>query len=346
MTTNRQWIMIWLAVSLALTLISSLILINRAPRWGFVDVPDERKIHLTPTPRTGGLAMIIGSLATFAIYLGSGQPWPSIPWQTLASGAGFMILGGLDDRFGFHPRGKFGWFVLLALLAAWPWAFTGAANAPYVLHLGERMLRPPAWLAYPVLTAWFLSVPNAVNIEDAINGYMGGFSLIMLSVAFLLGVSAPIPMGALVAFLLLNWPKAKHFLGDAGSFGCGFMIAETVLRAGGNQKPLLILVLTAPISLDVAMGIIRRVRLKMSIFQADRATCPHRLVNLCGNSHTWATLILWANALIVSVFALRSIGLGADYLALYAASLVILNWTPLFKSPSKLIPHKLGKALD
>lgn len=324
--------MIWLVLSFGFTFLSSLVLINRAPAWGFVDLPEERKVHTVPTPRTGGIAMVCGSLATFALYLGTNHSWPPLPWQTTAAGIGFTVLGILDDRYAFPPRDKLRWFVMLGLVAAWPWAFRGPAGSPYVVHLGSWMLQAPRWVAYPVLALWFVSVPNAVNIEDAINGYMGGFTLILLVVAGLSGVSVVIPAGALAGFLLLNWPKAKHFLGDTGSFGCGFLLAEVLLRAGGNQTPLLALVLTAPISLDVGMGIVRRIRLNMSLFEADRATCPHHLVHLCNQSHFSATLILWANTALIAFLSFKSTPFVLVYLALFASALVVLNREPLFRA--------------
>jgi UDP-GlcNAc:undecaprenyl-phosphate GlcNAc-1-phosphate transferase len=328
--------MIWFVLSFGFTFLSSLVLINRAPVWGFVDFPEERKVHTVPTPRTGGIAMACATLATFAVYLGTGHSWPPIPWQTIAAGTGFMSLGILDDRYGFHPRGKLRWFILLGLLASWPWAFHGPAGAPYIIHLGNWVVQAPRWVAYPILAVWFVSVPNAVNIEDAIDGYMGGFTLILLVVAAILGVNVLMPAGALVGFLLLNWPKAKHFLGDAGSFGCGFVIAEALLRAGGDHRPLLALVLTAPISMDVCMGIIRRIHLKMSLFEADRATCPHHVANLCHQSHALATPILWANAAVIALLAFRPAVFEAGYLCLYFLALVGLNRTSLFHPQAAL----------
>lgn len=336
--------MIWLLISLCLSFLSSLILINRAHHWGLVDMPEERKVHVVPTPRTGGIAMVIGGIATLVIYLASGHPWPALPWQTLLAGCGFLTLGGLDDRFGFHPRKKFLWFALFALLAAWPWAFDGPPGFPYTIILGPWTLQAPRWLAYPFLALWFLAVPNIVNIEDAINGYIGGLALILLSVAAVHGVNVVIPLGALAGFLALNWPKAKHFLGDAGSFGCGFVLAEALLRAGGNQRPLLALVLTAPLSMDVCMGIIRRIRLKMSLFDTDRSTCPHHVVNLCHQSHTAASLLLWANAAAIAFLAFQPAAFEVVYLTLFASVLVFLNRAPLFRPSAPLDRGNSGNA--
>lgn len=320
--------MIWLILSAGFTLLSSVILIQGAVRWGFVDIPGERKVHAIPTPRTGGLAMTCGALATFAVYLASGHPWPPIPWQTVGAGAGFLALGAMDDRYGFHPSRKLLWFALLALLAAWPWAFGGPAGSPYTMELGRWVLQAPRWTAFPVLTIWFLAVPNAVNIEDAINGYMGGFTLILMAFAASRGLHGPIIIGALLGFLVLNWPRAKHFMGDAGSFGCGFFIAESLLRAGGARRPALALILTAPIALDMLMGMIRRKRQGQSLLDPDRRTLPHHLLDLTGTA-TLASPILWAIAVLFGLSLGRPWATGTLAVA-FMALLITCNRKFLF----------------
>lgn len=307
------------------TMAAGLLLVQKALAWGFIDLPDDRKIHTLPTPRTGGMAMVVGGGLVFALSQVLGWlPRPDLPWQTWLAGLGFITVGAVDDRFSFHPGQKFLVFLSLSALAAWPWVLVlRTTGAPWL---------PQAWMASPVLLAivavvltfWFMAVPNAVNIEDAINGYMGGFTLIVMTAFYLRGVDSRIAIGALIGFLFLNWPRAKHFMGDAGSFGCGFVIAEGTLRAGGLTHPLLALAFTAPISMDVAMGLIRRKRLRMSPFTADRATCPHHLLALTGGSALFATPILWLSAASFAILA-NWPWLALGQAVLYALALVILN---------------------
>lgn len=315
-----------LIISGLFTLASGLLLIHYAAAWGFIDLPEDRKIHRIPTPRTGGIAMVLGAtLAVLACRALGWMPWPELPWQTMSAGAGFLLLGGLDDRFSFHPRGKFWVMLALSALAAWPWllAFSAGGAMVDLGPLGTGVHVPPS-LAYLLLTLWFMALPNAVNIEDAINGYMGCFTLLMVLAAILAGVQGWLLAGALIGFLALNFPSGRHFMGDAGSFGCGFIIAELLLRAGAAQRPIPALILTAPISMDVAMGIVRRRRLGMGLFEADRSTLPHRLVECFNGSHALATFAL---AAIATIFALlrNHLGLALVWAALYAALLIWRN---------------------
>ncbi len=311
--------------SLTATVIFGLLLVRLAVPLGFIDLPDARKVHTLPTPRTGGLAMVLGGGLIFGLALALGWiPWPVIPWQTWLAGLGFITVGAADDRFSFHPRQKVLVLLALSALAAWPWILVlKATGVPWL---------PAAWMASPLLLAgaailitfWFMAVPNAVNIEDAINGYMGGFTFLVLLGLALRGVDTRLALGALLGFLLLNWPKAKHFMGDAGSFGCGFFIAEAILRGGGLAHPTLALFLTAPISLDVAMGLIRRKRLGMTFFTADRSTCPHHLLALTGENVLLATSLLWLNA-AGFVFLANRPWWALGQAVLYVLALVFLN---------------------
>lgn len=323
---------LWLPLlSLSATVVTGFLLIHRAVDWGFIDLPDERKVHSSPTPRTGGLAMVFGGGVACLVGSRFGWfAWPSLPWQTWLAGLGFITLGAVDDRFSFHPKQKFMIFLALAALAAWPWIVVLSSNG--LPWLPAPWLKSPVSLliAFFIVTFWFMAVPNAVNIEDAINGYMGGFTLIVLAALYLRGVDTRIAQGALIGFLLLNWPKARHFMGDAGSFGCGFLIAEGILRGGGLSDPVMSLALTAPISLDVAMGLVRRKRLSMSFFAADRATCPHHILELTGGRVSVATPALWINAILFVVLA-RSPYLLISQVIIYVIILILLNLKLLLK---------------
>lgn len=311
----------------------------KAESWGFIDKPGERKVHFKSTPRTGGFAMFAGGLTTTLIGMSLG--WitvPKLPWQSALAGFGFIVVGGLDDRFSFLPKRKILFFLALAALAAWPWALRVAAPDFPGVHLGPATFRLPAAAAFPLLTLWFMAVPNCLNIEDAINGYMGGFTLIVLAALAASGLQTGVFIGLLFGFLLLNWPRAKHFLGDAGSFGCGFVVAEAILQGGGLLQPATALILTAPISLDVAMGLIRRRRLKMSPFDADQNTCPHHVLRMCGGSHFLASAFLWAN---VSAFAVLAFfpDFALPYAIAYVTFLFFANKSLLFSQSKPVHPE-------
>jgi UDP-N-acetylmuramyl pentapeptide phosphotransferase/UDP-N-acetylglucosamine-1-phosphate transferase len=275
--------------------------------------------------------MVLAVVAACLIGAGAGHfRVPAVPWQTWLAGAGFLLVGTLDDRFSFRPRHKF--FVLLAfsMLAAWPWVLRLQAPGFAGVLVGPWTLRPGKAPAGILLTLWFMALPNAANIEDAINGYIGGFTLILLGVLAWNGLSTWTMLGALAGFIILNWPRAIHFMGDCGSLGCGFLLAEGLLRGGGLQRPVYALILTAPVSLDVAMGILRRCRLGMGLFEPDRGTLPHHLLTFFQGSTTLAAGLLWANALAFVLLAPFPL-VAAFYTVLFLGVLVLFNRESLFK---------------
>lgn len=311
-------------ISMLATISASLLLVRKAVDWRFIDIPNSRKIHTLPTPRTGGLAMVLGGGVVVFSQVFGWAPRLGLPWQTWIAGLGFITVGALDDRFSFQPRQKFLVFLSMSALAAWPWILVlRATGIPWLPH---AWITSPLFLAgaFVLITFWFMAVSNALNIEDAINGYMGGFTFIVMFGLYLRGVDTRIALGALAGFLVFNWPRAKHFMGDAGSFGCGFIIAEGVLRGGGLESPFMALAFTAPISLDVAMGLVRRKRLGMSFFTADSATCPHHLLALTRGNALQATSILWLNA-AGFVFLADRPWLTLGQAILYIIALILLN---------------------
>lgn len=324
-----------LIFSAILTLVAGHLLIRKAFAWGLIDTPNSRKVHTLPTPRTGGMAMVLGGGLAFVLSSVIGLiQWPNLPWQTWLAGFGFIFVGALDDHFSFYPRQKFLVLLSLSALAAWPWMAS--------LKITDSSWLPHTWtnsfiflpISFGVITFWFMAVPNAVNIEDAINGYMGGFTFIVMLSLIFSGINTSIALGALLGFLSLNWPKAKHFMGDTGSFGCGFFIAEAILQQGGLNDPMMALALTAPISLDVAMGLIRRHQLGMSFFSEDRSTIPHRTLNLFDGNIYLTTILLWLNAAVFA-FLYNFKYFLLYYTFIYIIILIFLNRHQLCKNIDK-----------
>ena len=325
-----------LLLPIVATFAASLLLVRKALDWGFIDLPGTRKVHTLPTPRTGGLAMVVGGGSVFLLSLAQGWvPSPDLPWQTCVAGAGFITVGALDDRFSFHPRQKFLVFFVLSVLAMWPWIVILKTNG--VTWLPQSWVASPLFLlaATVVITFWFMAVPNAVNIEDAINGYMGGFTFIIIATLALRGINTHIFLGALLGFLVLNWPNARHFMGDAGSFGCGFILAEALLRGGALENPSMAIIMTLPISADVAMGIVRRLRLGESLFSPDRSTCPHHLLARLKGLPLLASPMLWT---LAALFAFTSSHpLAALLLALLYMALLLYFNLPNLRYPKQTL---------
>ncbi len=189
-----------------------------ALRSGIVDRPSARKIHLTPIPLLGGLAIYLGfSLSIFFL-----TP-PQRRSETLAIllGASLVALVGLwDDRRGLKPH----------------WKMLGQLLAGGLLILGGVQIGVFRWNWLNILLTlvWVAGITNALNLLDNMNGLSAGVAAVAAGFFLLLSVSsgqilvstmAAALLGACLGFLRYNFGTATIFMGDAGSLFLGFILA-------------------------------------------------------------------------------------------------------------------------
>ena len=212
-----------------------------ALRRGLLDLPGDRRSHVLPTPRGGGIGIVVAwTLACAALGMRAGLPVP----LALAAVFGMLLVGGVgyvDDHRPLSPWWRLATHVLAGTglaLGAW-WAGGGPWPALFAL------------VGVPVLV-------NVWNFMDGIDGLATSqAALVALGYALLAsGPEAAMPALLLVAaclgFLPFNFPRARIFLGDVGSGALGFALAVVVvlLLAGspGSGAPELLLLAFLPAS--------------------------------------------------------------------------------------------------
>jgi UDP-GlcNAc:undecaprenyl-phosphate GlcNAc-1-phosphate transferase len=307
----------WIAlVSASLVSAITLPLWRRAClRTGLVDAPSARKAQLEPVPLAGGWAVLTGILLPLVVGWWWARSAAFGAHDDSASGrlmpvvlGGFVAmtwLGWVDDRWELAAGRKFIAQLLVALL---------------LVGAGVRIsfFNPP-WLAAAVSLLWILTVVNAVNFVDNMNGLCAGLAAIA---ALYLGARLQatgqdwaamlswLGAGAALGFLPWNYPKAKAFLGDAGSHGLGFLLAALSLLAqpGPGENPTLgrivgpVIILGGPL-LDLIWVVLRRVWTGQPVYVADRHHLSHRLVGR-GLSAAQAVAVLWALGIGLGALAL------------------------------------------
>jgi UDP-GlcNAc:undecaprenyl-phosphate/decaprenyl-phosphate GlcNAc-1-phosphate transferase len=291
---------------------------KRCLRTGLVDDPGHRKIHESPIPLAGGLAVMTGLLvppAIAAVFLklqiteprglldpntvglfGYGFTRRTIQLAAILLGAlGMVGVGWLDDKHELRPAAKFGGQLLIATLVA-------AAGVRITLFVDNILF------SYAITVLWILTVTNACNFMDNMNGLCAGLGLIggwcfawsaAVNGQYLVTSIALLTCGALLGFLPFNFPKAKAFLGDAGSHLVGYVLAVLAILphfySRGNSdtlavlKPLLIL---AVILGDLVWVVFLRWRIGRPFYVGDNNHLSHRLVRR-GLSRTQAVLVIW-----------------------------------------------------
>src|SRR5215469_545757 len=270
-----------------------------AIRVGMVDLPGPRKVHLTPIPLLGGLA-IYGAvmLAIFAVFDGPARAQS----VGIFTGATIVaIVGFLDDRGWLHHQIKlfFGMPVAAVILLA-----SGVhANIFHALVGGKT----GTWLDAALTIAWVVGVTASFSILDHMDGLCAGVaamaSAFFALLAYLNGQTvvttlAAATLGAAAGFLRWNFKPAKIFMGDGGAMFLGFLMATLGLKLRLDQAnhfsqwlvPLLILCVTIFDTTLVTISRLRRGLLPFATPGKDHAA--HRLSNL-GLGQRGAVLALY-----------------------------------------------------
>jgi UDP-GlcNAc:undecaprenyl-phosphate GlcNAc-1-phosphate transferase len=276
--------------SCVLSLVLTPLVRNMAMRLGVVDHPDNlRRIHKTPVPRVGGIAIFVAVVGSYGLVLlarfSAGHIVRSgVPFAVHLFSAVALIFGmGLwDDIAGVNAWKKLAVQILAALLA---WA-----NGIHLDTIGGHAL--PTALSLVLTVAWIVACTNAVNLIDGVDGLATGvalFATVTTLIAALLHHNlelafAIVPLaGALLGFLRYNFNPASIFLGDCGSLTVGFLLG--CYGIVWSEKSTTILSMSAPLwalflpLLDVALAISRRFMRQQPIFYADRGHIHHRLLS-------------------------------------------------------------------
>lgn len=281
-------------------------------RVGHVDDPGRRKIHATPIPLAGGLAVMtgfvlplcVGWLVLRAGVLGAETVEPlrygfgrrADQLAAILVGALAMVaLGWLDDKHELRPAAKFAGQVLIATLVA-------------VAGVRITLFVPSLPFSYVVTVLWILTVVNAFNFMDNMNGLCAGLGAIAagffgLSAAwhgqYLVALLAWLICGALLGFLPYNFPRATAFLGDAGSHLVGFLLAVLAILPHfySERNPLRLAVLSPLLILAVPLGdlawvVALRARLGRPFYVGDTNHLSHRLVRR-GLKPSNAVALIW-----------------------------------------------------
>jgi len=293
-------------------------------RWclksGAMDDPGYRKIHTSPIPLAGGLAVLTGLLVSLlagaVIAAGSrssvaglfeyGVSVRSGQLLSLTAGAlGMLLLGLLDDKTELTPVLKFGGQLVVVLVVA-------AAGIRITLFV------PSLVFSYGITALWILMVVNAFNFMDNMNGLCAGlgaicagwFGLIAAGQGqYLVATLAFLATGALLGFLPFNFPRAAAFLGDAGSHLTGYLLAVLAILphyyTHKHPRPLAVLtpllVLAVPLG-DMVWVVLLRWKSGQPFYIGDNNHLSHRLVRR-GFTPVQAVALIWLLAAMAGTLA-------------------------------------------
>jgi len=271
-----------------------------------VDRPGVRKVHAEAVPRLGGAAVAISIAAGICIALMlDGDAGAAIRASLGQVAALFVaalficLIGLIDDIRPLSARTK-----LLAQIIA---ATAVCAFGIRIEQIGMKNLFVWrfGWLSWPLTVFWIISITNAMNLIDGLDGLAAGISAITCAVIGLFAwytgraamvVLAAVMLGSLTGFLFFNFNPAKIFLGDSGSMFLGFFLATSSVMFATKSAALTAmavptLALGVPI-LDTITSIVRRTANRRSPFQSDRGHIHHRLIE-AGMKQRHAVILIY-----------------------------------------------------
>jgi UDP-GlcNAc:undecaprenyl-phosphate/decaprenyl-phosphate GlcNAc-1-phosphate transferase len=283
---------------------------RQAIRLDAFDHPNEaRRVHQTPMPRLGGVA-IYATLGLGVALCSWFDPVFFTIGKLILIATPVFLLGVVDDLRGVSERLK-----LLVpagcavLLYSFGWRVTALSLLP------GMTFRLPLWLGFLLTVLWVVGVTNAFNLMDGLDGLAVGISALAISAvllcAMLLGQTASawlaaLLVGALLGFLPSNFYPAKIFLGDSGSLFLGFVMAAVTLTGttaeAGTVSFVAPIVLGLPL-VEAVVTLLRRRIAGQPLLPGDRGHFHHKLLEL-GLSQRQAVLRLYAAGLVFAVSGL------------------------------------------
>ena len=308
-------------------------------RIGAMDVPGEsRRVHASPVPRLGGLAIFLGFLAGVLPFTGLTRPVQGI----LLGSVVIVVCGAVDDLISLRPWTKLIFQCLAAFIAIEHGIEIKILTNPGMFRAEAIALGA---LSIPVTMLWIVGVTNALNLIDGLDGLAAGVSGIgcasMLAVSLFLPEATEVSVllaalgGACLGFLPFNSNPARIFMGDTGALLLGFVLATSSIlglfkmyTAATFAVP--VLALGLPVS-DTVFAVIRRVSHGKSPLMADRDHIHHRLLRL-GLTQRQAVLVLYAVSTILGLAAviLAANGRTRFWLLMTAIAIAVGVWLYIF----------------
>lgn len=291
-------------------------------RVGAVDNPNARRINRVPMPSSGGLAIFLSFLVSALILMP--KVLKGIPGvvsyfdyilPVVIAALIITATGYIDDIFELKPRTKMLGIIIGAVIV---WAFTDFRFDSFKIPFGGPLLEFNSVVTFFLTVFWIVSITNAMNLIDGLDGLVSGVSIISLGTMalvshfflpqtdFYLTLTILLLIACIAGFFPYNYHPAIIYLGDTGALFIGFMIGVLSLQGLKNSTAVSVItpviILGVPI-LDTTVAIIRRKLSGRPATEADKMHLHHRLLAM-GFTHRGAVLVVYGIAILFSLIAL------------------------------------------
>jgi UDP-GlcNAc:undecaprenyl-phosphate GlcNAc-1-phosphate transferase len=297
-----------------------------------MDVPNARSAHARPTPKGGGVGIVVAFMLGITVLYGyadfSRLADPYFRGVILAALA-IAVVAFLDDLKDWPFVVKLAAQALAALAAAGSGLYVRVLNLPYVgpVDLG--------WLGLPLSLGWVVFATNAMNFIDGMNGLAAGTALVAsLFLAWLAAAqgawfvyfAALLLAAGLAGFLPFNFPRARIFMGDVGSQFCGFILAVLGIAAARFETVemsfLLVPCLLSGVLFDVAFTLARRALAGQRLTEAHRGHL-YQVAQRAGMDARFVAVLYWGFAALGGVVCVVFVAAPSRFKPLLPPLLVV-----------------------
>jgi Fuc2NAc and GlcNAc transferase len=323
-----SWLILFLTCPAAAAWITGL-LRRYALRAGIIDIPNQRSSHSAPTPRGGGLAIVIVTLTGTGLLCWMGLVRGDLLIALAGGGAAVAAVGFVDDRRQLPARAR-----LTVHVAAAAWAVVWVGGLPPVPLGGHFVML--GWAGSVLGVVGIVWVLNLFNFMDGIDALAATEAMFVTWGAAVLAVVSGSPLSVAAAasimgaasggFLWWNWPPARIFMGDVGSGYVGYTLAVLALAAGSENTVSLWtwLILGGVFFIDATVTLVRRALHGERVHQAHRNHAYQRLARRW-QSHRRVTI----GVMLINLLWLFPCATLAKFEPRWAGRIVVVALVPL-----------------
>src|SRR5690348_15511006 len=300
-----------------------------AIRVGAIDYPNERKLHTVPTPKLGGLGILVAALVSGLLWLPSDNESHAIIYGAVA----IAWVGVLDDVFELSAAPKLLGQIVAVVIPVSAGVTVENFTIPFfgrlapgtvdLLHIAGTTIQ----LGDVATVLGLVAIINVINLIDGVDGLAAGVAVIsaltLATIALSLertaaGVLAALTAGAALGFLRWGFPPASTFMGDTGSNLLGYLLGAVAVQGALKTNAVValflpLLILAVPI-LDTGFVVAKRLKYGKPIYKADRWHFHHRMADI-GFSQRRTLLYLygWTAVMALLALALRFVPYSDDH---------------------------------
>ena len=245
-----------------------------------LDIPNERSSHAIPTPRGGGLAIVITWYTGITVLFFSKQLDKELYFAFL-TGILLAVVSLLDDIVSLKPVIRLSVQIIVAVISFYFLHGIQFLNISGLVISGRLLLCPLSIIGI----VWFI---NLYNFLDGIDAYASMEAVFMAFTMFLFTGNSTnlILIAAVAGFLFWNWPKARIFMGDVGSTQLGFILSILGIYFHNTTgfNIILWIMLSSLFWFDATFTLFRRWQNKEKLSEAHKKHAYQRIVQ-AGFSH-------------------------------------------------------------